>query len=105
MQVFMPQHGLRHPIVGVVGSAAVRRRSRRGCDPNTAFACIARAAAARRRPVAGAGIPDAKPLTLTTSGVLPQKDRAGRDVILFESPWELRYVTGSNPQIEFHDSM
>jgi len=26
-------------------------------------------------------------------------------VVLFESPWELRYVMENNPQIHFHDSM
>jgi hypothetical protein len=33
------------------------------------------------------------------------KDRVGRDVILFESAWELKYVLENNPHIQFHDSM
>jgi peptide subunit release factor RF-3 len=44
-------------------------------------------------------------LKLTTSGVLRVKDRLGREVLLFESPWELRYVMEGNPEIRFHDSM
>ena len=42
---------------------------------------------------------------MTTSGALTAKDRHGRDVILFESAWELRYVIGHNPDVLFHDSM
>ena len=48
---------------------------------------------------------NAKPLTLTTSGVMTVKDRQGRDVLLFESPWELRFVMEGNPGYRFHDSM
>jgi hypothetical protein len=45
-----------------------------------------------------------KPLSLTTSGALPLKDRQGRDVILFESVWELRYVSEANPHYTFVDT-
>ena len=48
---------------------------------------------------------DAKPLALTVSGALTAKDRRGRDVVLFESAWELRYVMENNPDVVFHDSM
>jgi peptide subunit release factor RF-3 len=33
------------------------------------------------------------------------RDRLDRDVILFESAWELQYVEEHNPQVEFRDSM
>ena len=104
MQVFVPQSGLRHPIIGVVGPlqfevVEARLRSEYGIpcviEPLSHFAA--------RWPVPET--PDAKPLTLTTSGTLTLKDHAGRDVILFESPWALRYVREANPQIQFHDSM
>jgi peptide chain release factor 3 len=103
MQVFIPEHGLRHPIVGVVGPlqfdvVEARLRSEYGIlcslEPLPHVAC--------RWPVPE---PAAKPLKLTTSGVLQAKDRQGRDVLLFESAWELRYVMEGNPEIRFHDSM
>ncbi len=104
MQVFAPQTGLRHPIIGVVGPlqfdvVAARLQSEYG------IACVIDPLShvAARWPVAPAA--DAKPLTLTTSGSLMVKDRVGRDVILFESAWELKYVLENNPHIQFHDSM
>jgi peptide subunit release factor RF-3 len=33
------------------------------------------------------------------------KDRQGRDVLLFESAWELRFVTEANPGIRLLDTM
>ena len=47
---------------------------------------------------------DARPLTVTTSGALTAKDRTGRDVILFESAWELGYITQANPEVRFDDA-
>ena len=104
MQVFTPQTGLRHPIIGVVGPlqfdvVEARLRSEYGIDcvieplPHTAA----------RWPVPKAG--DTRPVTLTTMGAMPLKDRLGRDVILFESSWALGYVAEGNPHVEFHDSM
>ena len=46
-----------------------------------------------------------RPVTWTTTGTLTVQDRTGRDVILFESPWELRYVVEHNPHVQFRDSM
>ena len=80
-----PHTGLRHPIVGVVGPLQfdvieARLQSEYGIpctvDPLPHVAA--------RWPVPEPG--DAKPLTLTTSGVMQVKDRQGRDVLLFESP-------------------
>jgi peptide chain release factor 3 len=104
MQVFIPNTGLRHPIVGVVGPLQfdvieARLRSEYGIP------CVLEPLphVAGRWPVPEPG--NARPLTLTTSGVLTVKDRRGRDVLLFETPWELRYVTANNPGIQFLDSM
>ena len=104
MQVFTPETGLRHPIIGVVGPlqfdvVEARLRSEYG------IRCVLEPLphVAGRWPVPES--PNAKPLSLTTSGVLTAKDRLGRDVVLFESAWELRYVMENNPQIRFHDSM
>ena len=104
MQVFTPQTGLRHPIIGVVGPlqfdvVEARMQSEYGirCDieglPHVAA----------RWPVPDPA--DSRPVTLTTSGTLTVKDRVGRDVVLFESPWELRYVLENNPHVQFLDSM
>jgi peptide subunit release factor RF-3 len=49
--------------------------------------------------------PQSSPPSVTTSGALLLKDRQGRDVILFESVWELRFVTEANPGYTFVDSM
>ncbi len=104
MQVFVPQSGLRHPIIGVVGAlqfdvVEARLQSEYGIrcvlDPLPHVAA--------RWPVPQPG--DPKPLTLVSSGVLTARDRSDREVILFESPWELRYVTEGNPHFRFLDSM
>ena len=58
-----------------------------------------------RGTVADAEEGNPKPLSLTTSGALPSKDRQGRDVMLFESAWELRFVSEANPGFKFVDSM
>ncbi|MEO6235793.1 MAG: EF-Tu/IF-2/RF-3 family GTPase, partial [Vicinamibacterales bacterium] len=104
MQVFIPQTGLRHPIIGVVGSLQfdvieARLQSEYG------IRCVLDALphVAARWPVRAGD--DTKPLTLTTSGVVTIKDRQGRDVLLFESAWELRFVTDANPTVRLLDSM
>ncbi|MBA2602766.1 MAG: peptide chain release factor 3 [Acidobacteria bacterium] len=104
MQVFVPQSGVRHPIIGVVGPlqfdvVEARLRSEYG------ITCVVDTLphVAARWPVPTPG--SAKPLTLTTSGALLAKDGRERDVVVFESPWELRYVTEANPHIQFYDTM
>ena len=104
MQVFVPETGLRHPIIGVVGPLqfdVIEARLRSEYGIRSVLEPLPHVAG--RWPVPES--PTAKPLALTTSGVLTAKDRLGRDVVLFESPWELRYVMENNPQIHFHDSM
>jgi peptide chain release factor 3 len=104
MQVFVPETGLRHPIIGVVGPLqfdVIEARLRAEYGIRSVLEPLPHVAG--RWPVPES--PKAKPLALTTSGVLTAKDRLGRDVVLFESAWELRYVMENNPQIHFHDSM
>jgi peptide chain release factor 3 len=104
MQVFIPQTGLRHPVIGVVGSLQfdvieARLQSEYGIK------CVLEPLphVAARWPVPESD--ETRPLTLTTSGVMTIKDRQGRDVILFESAWELRFVTEANPGFRLVDSM
>ncbi len=104
MQVFVPATGLRHPIVGVVGPLqfdVVEARLRAEYGIPCTLEPLPHVAG--RWPVPEPG--NDKPLTLTTSGVKTVKDRQGRDVLLFESPWELRFVMEGNPGYRFHDSM
>jgi peptide chain release factor 3 len=104
MQVFIPQTGLRHPVIGVVGSLQfdvieARLQSEYGIK------CVMEPLphVAARWPVPESA--QTRPITLTTSGVMTIKDRQGRDVVLFESAWELRFVTEANPGIRLLDSM
>jgi len=104
MQVFIPQTGLRHPVIGVVGSLQfdvieARLQSEYGIK------CVLEPLphVAARWPVPESE--QTRPITLTTSGVMPIKDRHGRDVVLFESAWELRFVTEANPGIRLLDSI
>ncbi len=105
LQVFMPKSGFRHPIVGVVGALqfdviAARLQSEYGIQctvdqlPYTAA----------RWPVRTDGQP-VETLALPLSGVQEVKDRRERDVVLFASDWELRYVTDRNPEVEFRSSL
>jgi peptide chain release factor 3 len=104
MQVFMPQSGLRHPIIGVVGPLQLDVVEAR-MQTEYGIRCLLEPLphVAARWPVQETG--ETKPLSLTTSGALTAKDRHDRDVILFESPWELRYITENNPHVRFVASM
>jgi peptide chain release factor 3 len=104
MQVFIPQTGLRHPVIGVVGSLQfdvieARLQSEYGIK------CVMEPLphVAARWPVPESA--ETRPLTLTSSGVMTIKDRQGRDVVLFESAWELRFVTEANPGFRLLDSI
>jgi peptide chain release factor 3 len=104
MQVFVPQSGLRHPIVGVVGPLqfdVVEARLASEYGIKISVDLLPHVAA--RWPVAKSA--DTKPLAMTVSGALTARDRRDRNVILFESAWELRYVMENNPDYVFHDSM
>jgi peptide chain release factor 3 len=104
MQVFTPQTGLRHPIVGVVGSLqfdVIEARLQTEYGIRAVLDTLPHVSA--RWPVPKEG--HTKPLSLTTSGALLLKDRQSRDVVLFESVWELRFVSEANPGFTFVDSM
>jgi peptide chain release factor 3 len=104
MQVFTPQSGVRHPIIGVVGPLqfdVVKARLQSEYGISCSIETLPHVAA--RWPVRDAA--DTRPLQLTTSGTLTVKDRLERDVCLFESDWERRYVQEHNPHVQFHDSM
>jgi peptide chain release factor 3 len=104
LQVFLPRTGPRHPIVGVVGALQfdviqARMASEYGIpcqvDP------LPHVAARWPVPVRS----DAALLKLPFSGVMSLEDRQQRDVLLFASPFELRYCMEGNPHIRFHESL
>ena len=104
MQVFTPQTGLRHPVVGVVGALqfdVIEARLQSEYAIRAVLEPLPHVSA--RWPIPQPG--NTKPLTLTTSGAMTLKDRHDRDVILFESVWELRYVSEANPGFTFADTM
>jgi peptide chain release factor 3 len=103
LQVFMPQSGFRHPVVGVVGALQfdvieARLQSEYGiqCRVETLPYITARWPEALS--------PDALPLKLPLTGVLTVKDLRERDVLLLQSDWELRYCAERNPDVRFHVS-
>ena len=100
LQVFMPLSGFRHPIVGVVGALQfdvieARLKSEYGidCRVDTLPYITARWPVPERA--------DAGPLKLPLTGVQMVKDLRDRDVLLFQSDWELRYVAERNPDVTF----
>ena len=104
MQVFTPQSGLRHPIIGVVGALqfdVVEARMQSEYGIKSVIDTLPHVAA--RWPVMDPA--DPRPLQLSTSGAISVQDRLGRDALLFESAWELRYVVERNPHVQFRESM
>jgi peptide chain release factor 3 len=101
LQVFMPTIGVRHPIIGVIGSLqldviAARMSSEYGI-PCTVDRLPHVAARWPMAPVAQ--------LQLPLSGVVQATDRLGREALVFESDWVLRYTIEKNPLVEFRSSM
>jgi peptide chain release factor 3 len=104
MQVFTPKTGLRHPIIGVVGPLQFDVvEARLQSEYGTRCSIEPMAYVAARWPVLDPK--STKGLTLTTSGVLVVRDRLDREVILFESAWQLQYIQTNNPHVQFKDSM
>jgi peptide chain release factor 3 len=104
VQVFLPKHGARHPILGVVGAlqfdvVAARLESEYGI--NGKIEPLPHVAA--RWPTTADGEP-AVDLKLPSAGVLSAVDRRQRAVLLFETPWEIRYTAESNPDVRFLDT-
>jgi peptide chain release factor 3 len=102
VQVFMPIHGIRNPIVGVIGSLQLdvveaRMRSEYGIECSVDR--LSHVAA--RWPVVEKGVT----LQLPTSGVLQVVDTHQREALIFEAEWVLRYTMERNPKVTFLDTI
>jgi peptide chain release factor 3 len=102
LQVFMPVHGTRNPIVGVIGSLQLDVvEARMASEYGIACTVDRLPHVAARWPI----LADGKTLALPTSGVLQATDRLNRSVLVFEADWVLRYTMEKNPGVEFRDTM
>jgi peptide chain release factor 3 len=102
LQVFMPVHGSRHPIIGVIGSLQLDVvEARMASEYGIACSVDRLPHVAARWPI----VPDGVALSLPTSGVVQATDRLNRPVLVFEADWVLRYTAEKNPRVEFHDTM
>jgi len=98
LQVFMPSLGMRHPIVGVIGSLQLDVIAARMSTEYGIPCTVDRLShVAARWPVA----PPDRPVSLPTTGVIQATDRLGRQVLVFESEWLLQYTIEKNPHVEF----
>jgi peptide chain release factor 3 len=103
MQVFFPLAGIRHPIVGVVGPLQFEVVEAR-LQAEYGLKCVLDRLPhiAARWPVEAPGGPS---LEISTAETIVAEDRQGRKVVLFETPWELKYVTEKNPGVQFLSTM
>jgi peptide chain release factor 3 len=104
LQLFMPQHGPRHPIVGVVGALqfdVIEARLQSEYGIRCRLEPLAHVTARWPVPLAD----DTPPVRLPTSGVMGVRDRRDRPVLLFQSDWHLRYTTDENPGIRFNEML
>ena len=104
LQLFMPQTGPRHPIVGVVGALqldVVEARLLAEYGIRCRIEPLAHVAARWPVPVAA----EAPPVKLPTSGVMSVRDTRDRPVLLFQSDWHLRYTAEENAGIRFHETL
>jgi peptide chain release factor 3 len=102
LQVFMPIHGARHPIVGVIGSLQLDViQARMQSEYGIACTVDKLPHMAARWPIARDGVE----LALPTSGVIQTVDSHGRQALIFEAEWVLRYTAEKNPKVEFRDTM
>ena len=102
LQLFMPLHGPRHPIVGVVGALqfdVIEARLLAEYGIRCRLEPLAHVAARWPVPLT----PDTPPVRLPTSGVMAVRDRRDRPVLLFQSDWHLRYTADDNPGIRFNE--
>jgi peptide chain release factor 3 len=102
LQLFMPQHGPRHPIVGVVGALqfdVIEARLFSEYGIRCRLEPLPHVAARWPVPLDG----QMAPLHLPTSGVMSVRDRRDRPVLLFQSDWHLRYTADENPAIRFSE--
>ncbi len=102
LQVFYPQTGPRHPIVGVVGQLQFDViQARMASEYNIPCEVEPLPYIAARWPVAAPGVAVKVPF----SGALAVHDRELRPVVLFATDFALRYCVESNPDVRFVDSM
>jgi len=104
LQVFVPQLGPRHPIVGVVGALqfdviAARMNTEYGVPCHVESLPYM----AAKWPVRVSD--DVPRIRLPYAGVASVLDRYNREVLLFESEWAIRYCTEENPGVRFHDAL
>jgi peptide chain release factor 3 len=102
LQAFMPTVGTRVPIVGVIGTLQLDVIAAR-MSTEYGIPCVVDRMphVAARWPV----VPPGQTLTLPTMGVLDAVDRHGRQVLVFESDWAMRYTTEKNPRVDFRNTM
>jgi peptide chain release factor 3 len=102
IQVFMPISGIRHPIIGVIGSLQLDVvEARMESEYGIAATMDRLPHVASRWPI----VPPGVELALPTSGVLQAVDRYQRTVLVFESEWVMRYTVEKNPRVEFRETM
>jgi peptide chain release factor 3 len=98
LQVFMPTHGMRYPIVAVIGVLQLDViEARMASEYNIPCAADRMPHVAARWPQ----VPPGATLALPTSGVLQAVDRLERPVLIFESDWVLKYTIEKNPDVLF----
>jgi peptide chain release factor 3 len=102
LQAFMPTVGMRFPIVGVIGALQLDVIAAR-MSAEYGIPCVIDRLAhvAARWPI----VPPGETLTLPTIGVLDAVDRLGRQVLVFESDWAVRYTAEKNPRVDFKNTM
>ncbi len=101
LQVFYPQVGIRHPIIGVIGSLQFDVIQARLSSEYSITCTIDRLSHVAARWFSA----PQESLQLPMSGVMRVVDRHGREALLFNSNWELRYTIDKNPDVVFKDSV
>jgi peptide chain release factor 3 len=102
LQAFMPTLGQRFPIIGVIGALQLDViAARMGTEYGIPCAVDRLPHVAARWPV----VPPGETLIVPTMGVLDAVDRQGRQVLVFESDWAIRYTTEKNPKVDFRNTM
>jgi peptide chain release factor 3 len=98
LQAFFPTIGVRVPIVGVIGTLQLDVIAARMSSEYNIPSVVDRLPhVAARWPM----VPPGETLTLPTIGVLNAVDRLGRQVLIFESDWAVRYTAEKNPKVDF----
>src|SRR5688572_9105329 len=102
LQAFMPTHGQRFPIIGVIGALQLDViASRMGTEYGIPCVVDRLPHVAARWPV----VPPGETLIVPTMGVLQAVDRQERPVLVFESDWALRYTAEKNPKVDFKNTV